>query len=150
MDDDHETQPFPHEIADTVRRSSLDEDELVQVVWSELELENLGRPFSLPLAPDDSGYASFGAFVEIEMKLQAEIMREDLNKKVERNSFPPKEATEDGRKAEKHLRFPLPNHLDSTSQTLSFDLNSVHREPSRGMFTNYVMVLQTKQHVVFI
>ena len=57
-------QPFPPEIIAAVR--SLDDNELVRVVWSELEVDCLGRSFALPPAGSGS-YVSFEAFVEIEM-----------------------------------------------------------------------------------
>ena len=126
------TQPFPATISAKVE--TLDEEEDCDVIWSELELKKLGRPFSLPSVGDGS-FQSIKKFVETEIKLQVEIMRDDIHKKVSRVGNLPKEATD------QHLRFRLPSRI---SREISLPMTTIHKEPSRVFFTNSVLVFQIK------
>ena len=130
-----ELQAFPAAIAASVQHP--DAEKLTQVVWSELQLNKIHQPFQLPVAT--GSYNNLSHFVETEIMLQTEIMRSNINDKICMVGRMPKGATEH-KKAEKHLKFVLPSNV--TGGVLSLAMDCIHKEPSRGMFTNYVFVFQ--------
>jgi len=132
-----EHQAFPNALSAAAQNP--DAEKLAKVVWSELELKRIRRPFDLPRAT--SSYDTLSHFIETEVRLQMEIMRSNIHHKVCMVGRLPRDATEN-RKAEKHLRIILPKKV--TARTLSLNLDKITREPLRGMFTNYVFLFQTR------
>ena len=137
--EDGPTIPFPPSLAGG-NIEALTEDELIDVAWSELSLKDLDKPFRMPIF--DPHFKSVSSFVETELKMQLEIWRSEIHLKVNRNSNRPKPATE-SQKAEKHVHFVCPYGAGSSKHLFIQDLNAIHREPPRGQFTNYVVLLQT-------
>lgn len=137
-----ERQPFPAGL-----RSSK---ELADTVLNNLSLNNdsLATPFALP--PFSPTFANVAAFADLELKLQFELLREELYHKVCRVGNVPKPADEEtNQKAEKHLQFQfLPHCYQPATQRLTLpSTQSVTNTPNRSQWSNYFVVLQTKSIV---
>jgi len=78
-------------------------EDILEYVLTELELDILDTPFRLPR--HDGSYASIAALVDQELKLQSELIREELCCKVHRSAEFPRQDTDT---PEKHLKFPVP------------------------------------------
>ena len=138
-DEDAGRQAVPAAIMEAIRNPLTDAETLTQIIWSELQLEHVNRPFELPDAT--GSYQNLANFIQTEIILQSEIMRTNIDNKIRMVSLAPKEATE-YRKAEKHLRISLQRNV--TGRNLSLPFECIDKEPPRGMFTNYVFVLQKR------
>ena len=134
-----EPQSFPAALSAAVQNPE-NAEKLTEVVWSELQVCNIHRPFELPRAKNS--YDNLAQFVDTEVKIQTEIMRSNIHNKICMVGGSPKEATMN-QKAEKHLKIILPRSV--TGRILFLDLGYVQKEPTRGFFTNYIFVFQKRE-----
>ncbi|CAB9497551.1 Regulator of nonsense transcripts 1 [Seminavis robusta] len=129
--------PYPSDLS-----SSLD---LVEVVLNHFSIAGLQRPFQLPrFSPT---FPSVAAFVELEVKVQLELMREEFHNKICHVINFPKPEQEGIRKAEKHLKFYLPYDCRAAAESFHLTLpssSSVEKVPPRSQWSNYFVVLQTQ------
>lgn len=109
-------------------------EDLLEFFLSETSLHTLDTPFELP--PNDGSFSSISTFVDQELKLQSEIVREELSRKVHRVARLP-----DTERREKHLSFSLPHHYGE----ITVATHAVNCFPPRSKFTNYFVVLQTEE-----
>lgn len=130
-DEQHHTRLFPSSLESGLHGMMNDDDDH-ELLWSNLRLDDLEVAYKLPAFP--SSFPTVSSFILSELKVQAEIIRDDLNNKV--CQLPNKPKPDD-----KHLTFPLP-HLMCGEKILSIDFSQVHKVPSRGQFTKNVVLFQ--------
>lgn len=104
-------------------------------------IEMLGTPFQLPRF--SKTLENIAAFVDLDTRVQLELLREDLNHKACRVLSTPKDA-EGELPADKHCRFPMPALDHQTLQLTLPSTQNVHKVPARGQWANYFVVLQTQ------
>lgn len=142
-------QPFPSSmeqgITDLLGEEEDTTERAINLLWSDLKLQTLDQPFALPSFPHF--FSSIHEFVKLELQAQVEMNRNELSMKCHRlGHYPPRDDSsgERGGIPDKHLRFPLPYLSSNLSQgdQLTVDFSTIHKVPARGIFTNYVVVLQ--------
>jgi primosomal protein N' len=135
-EDDPEPRPFPSSIEKDLNEllSINDRDQVLCVVWESLTLKDLDTPFKLPDFPNE--FDTISHFVTLELQTQVETIRDDVNTKV-------KHLDRVVQKDEKFLRFPLPRQLSYRPRAeMPIDFRTIYNQPSRGQFTNYVVLFQ--------
>ena len=114
-------------------------EDFLEFVLSEFRLDSLDVPFQLP--ENDGSFESISAYVDQELKVQSEIMREELCRRVHGVTRP---LNTERSPPEKHLSFPMPRGISDWTE-LVVGWPFVSREPVKGKFTNYFFLVQTKQ-----
>lgn len=123
-------QPYPASLTSS--------KEIVDIALDSFCLDLLAQPFELPKFTPK--FENIAAFVNLDSKVQIELLREELHNKVCRVPKLPKEEDEN-LPAEKHCHFQLPH--GHTANELSIPSSQqVQKVPPRSQWANYFVVLQ--------